>query len=114
MARLAFIVLGHPEPGGSKRSVAIPGGGHKIIDANKKVMPWRDSVASAAQAAMTDAGLDMYRGPLAVQFDFYVRRPLSHYGTGRNSDEVKRSAPKRPATRPDVTKLIRAAEDAMT
>ena len=75
-------MLGHPEPGGRKRSVAIPGGGHKIIDANKKVMPWRDSVASAAQAAMTDAGLDMYRGPLAVQFDFDVRRPLSHYRTG--------------------------------
>ena len=107
-----FVVLGHPEPGGSKRAVGIPGGRAKVIDDNRKVMPWRVSVAAAAQTAMLDTPL--LTGPLCVAFTFYVQRPQGHFGTGRNAGTVKGSAPRRPVTRPDVTKLIRAVEDACT
>ena len=37
-----------------------------------------------------------------------------HYGTGRNADQVKASAPPHPTTKPDATKLVRAVEDALT
>ena len=108
--RVAFVVLGHPEPGGSKRSVG-PG---KIVDANKKVGPWRDSVAAAAALAMQEPAVPLMLGPLGVSFTFFVRRPLGHYRTGAHAGELKGSAPHRPVTRPDVTKLVRAVEDACT
>jgi crossover junction endodeoxyribonuclease RusA len=110
MTRVVFTVHGRPEPGGSKRSVG-PG---KIIDANKKVGPWRDSVAAAAILAMQEPAVPLMLGPLGVSFTFYVRRPQAHYRTGAHSGELKPSAPQRPVTRPDVTKLVRAVEDACT
>ena len=110
MTRVVFTVVGRPEPGGSKRSVG-PG---KIVDANKKVGPWRDSVAAAAILAMQDPAVPLLTGALGVGFTFYLRRPAGHYGTGRNADTLKPSAPRRPVTRPDVTKLVRAVEDACT
>jgi Holliday junction resolvase RusA-like endonuclease len=108
---VTFTVLGHPEPGGSKTAVRV-GDGVTVRDSNKKVMPWRACVAGAAKEAMGDA--EPMRGPLGAVFTFYVQRPQSHYGTGRNSGTVKVSAPGGPIVRPDVTKLVRAAEDAMT
>ena len=109
-----FTVLGHPEPGGSKRAVPIPGGGSKVIDANRKVRPWRDLVSSAAERAMFESRNGVLSGPLALALTFYAQRPKSHYGSGRNSAILKPSAPKRPTTRPDVTKLVRSVEDACT
>ena len=109
-SRLVFVVLGHPEPGGSKRSVG-PG---KIVDANKKVGPWRDVVAHTALVAMRERSVPLFTGPLGVAFTFYLRRPPGHYGQGSRSEVLRPAAPKRPVTRPDVTKLVRAVEDACT
>lgn len=106
-----FTVLGHPEPGGSKRGIPI--GDHvQVVDANKKVMPWRALVAGAAQEAMHEA--EPMRGALGLVVTFYLQRPQGHYGTGRNAGTVKAQAPRAPTVRPDVTKLIRAVEDACT
>lgn len=49
-------------------------------------------------------------GPLALVVDFYVPRPKAHIG----AKGVKPSAPHYPTTRPDITKLLRAVEDAMS
>lgn len=111
---VTFTVLGHPEPGGSKRGVPVPGGGVRVLDANRKVMPWRALVAAAAQEAMSEVTSGLLTGPVAVAFTFYRQRPAGHYGTGGNSDRVRPAAPLRPVSRPDVTKLVRAAEDALT
>ena len=111
---VTFTVIGHPEPGGSKRAVPLKGekGGARVVDANRKVMPWRSLVAGAAQEAMQ--GTEPMRGALGLVVTFYVQRPRGHYGTGRNAGTVKQSAPRAPTVRPDVTKLIRAVEDACT
>ena len=107
---LNFTVLGHPQPGGSKRAVPIPGGKVRVIDANRKVRPWRDSVAAAAQEAMGDR--EPLAGPLALGLTFYIQRPQGHYT--KVAQKISRSAPRRPVTRPDLTKYIRAVEDACT
>ena len=81
MARMSvtFTVLGKPQPGGSKRAVPIPGGMVRVIDANRKVRPWRDSVAHAAQEAMKEGGHELLTGPLALGLTFYIARPQGHY-----------------------------------
>jgi Holliday junction resolvase RusA-like endonuclease len=105
-----FTVLGRPQPGGSKRAVPVPGGKIRVIDANRKVKPWRDSVAAAAQEAMGDK--EPLTGPLGLGLTFFIQRPQSHYT--KVSERISRGAPRRPITRPDLTKYIRAVEDACT
>jgi Holliday junction resolvase RusA-like endonuclease len=45
--------------------------------------------------------------------EFHFLRPRSHYRTGRNAALLRGDAPAYPAGRPDLTKLVRAAEDAL-
>lgn len=47
--------------------------------------------------------------PIAVALAFYLPRPKSHYGTGRNSERVKDSAPVFP--RPDIDNFVKGALD---
>ena len=110
MDRVRFTVLGKPQPGGSKRAVPIPGGKVRVIDANKKVMPWRDSVAAAARVAMGQG--EPMTGALALGLTFYIMRPQGHYT--KATHRLVRRAPARPVTRPDLTKYVRAVEDACT
>ncbi len=49
-----------------------------------------------------------------MTFWFFVTRPREHYGSGKNANILKPSAPSHPTGRPDVTKLIRSTEDALT
>lgn len=96
---LAFycVAYGTPAPAGSKRHV----GGGRIIETNANVKPWREAVKHAALAVKPATPLD---GPLKVEFVFTLRKPAS--------------APKRrrtwPVRKPDVSKLARATEDALT
>jgi Holliday junction resolvase RusA-like endonuclease len=117
---LTFTVDADPVPQGSKvRS------GPGIRDANAKVLaPWRDSVTAAAMAAVAkDSTRGEYRpaelplvpeGPVALALTFVMRRPLGHYGTGRNARKLKPRAPWYSAVRPDVDKLTRAVMDSLT
>lgn len=124
---LQITVYGRPEPAGSKRAFVNPKTRRAIVtDANSKAKPWKQEVAGAAVAAIEEreingalvpGRLQAIRGgeaPVRLQVEFYLRRPVGHYGTGRNTGTLKRSAPTYPATRPDATKLLRAVEDALT
>lgn len=111
---LAFTVLGHPMPGGSKKGFVHPHTKRVVIVEDSKNKPWRNAVAAAGLQARREAGFEITNRPLHVEFTFYRTRPLSHYGSGRNATNLKTSAPDYPTTRPDVLKLARAAEDALT
>lgn len=96
---LVIDVLGVPAPQGSKRHV----GRGILVESSRKVGPWRDSVALAAHAAMLECGFAALSGPLRLEIVFRMYRP--------------RSAPKsrlRPFQRPDLSKLVRSTEDALT
>jgi Holliday junction resolvase RusA-like endonuclease len=109
---IAFFVPGKPQPAGSKRAFRNPHTGHiNVVDANKNAGAYKQQVAEAALA--------MYRGPLLtvplqMQIDFYVQRPKSHYRTGGNAHLLRDSAPRVPTTKPDLLKLARGIEDALT
>lgn len=104
---LTFTVHGTPQPAGSKRAF-FRGGRAVVVDANKKTRPWKDQVAQIAGEAMT--GRPLMRGPLWVILRFYVRRPKGHFG----KKGLLSSAPAHPTTRPDVLKLARGVEDALS
>lgn len=110
---VAFTVLGKAEPAGSKRAFRHSKTGRVMVtDANANAKPWQSVVAAAGHEAM--AGRPLFDGPLTVSFDFWQPRPKGHYGTGRNQGAVRASAPRHPTGRPDLLKLARAVEDALT
>lgn len=84
----------------------------QLVESNaKKLRPWRAKVSSDADEQYDGEALT---GPLDVLIVFVVKRPKGHYGTGRNADLLKDSAPVYPEVRPDLGKLCRAIEDSLT
>jgi len=116
MSEVEFTVYGHPLTAGSKRAFAIRRDGRftgrvAVTDDSTRTKSWQ---AAVAQAAIEAHDGDCLRGPLRLAVAFYFHRPRSHFGTGRNATRVRESAPARPAVRPDLLKLTRAIEDALT
>lgn len=120
MAEIEFVVYGRPAPQGSKQAFAIYKGrkGAKVftgrvaqVEMSKYVKPWRESVAAAALALDI---LEPLEGPLVASMVFSIARPKSHYRTGRNAHLLRDSAPVAPACTPDLSKICRATEDALT
>ena len=96
--RYEFVIYGSPAPQGSKRHL----GNGVMVESCKRVKPWRESVKYCAiQVRGTNAPLD---GPLRCTMVFTLPKP--------------RSAPKRrrtwPDKKPDLSKLVRSTEDALT
>ena len=116
MNQIYFTVFGTPKPAGSKTAFAIKRGGvytgrTVVMDACKKTKGWQAIVKAEAKK---HAPATPFVGPIKVRFNFYLPRPKSHHGTGKNSKFVKVSAPDWHIGRPDLLKLARAVEDAMT
>lgn len=113
MSELRFFVPGIPKTAGSKRAFINPKTGRPIItDDNRKGKDWRASVQHFAREGMQ--GRDPMTGALEVHFEFVMPRPKGHYGKGRHAGRLLDSAPRHPETRPDVLKMSRAVEDALT
>lgn len=120
---ITFTVYGHPATAGSKRAfiptrkggdmVTRPNGKPMVVitDDNMAGKAWRQDVRSAARSAYDG---ELLRGPLSVTLRFFRQRPKSHFGSGKNASVLKGSAPSHPTTKPDVLKLARAIEDALT
>jgi len=106
---IRFFAPGVAAPGGSKKSWAHPKTGRIVtVDDAKRNAPWRSVVALAGRQA--------YRGqpvtfPLGVRVVFWMPRPKSHFDA---KGRIKPSAASHHSTRPDASKLWRAAEDALT
>ena len=101
---LDITVYGAPAPQGSKKFVGVKAGRGIMIESSKAVKPWREAVKSAAMDAMRQAGAVRLVGALSVEMIFTLPKP--------------KSAPKRsrswPDRKPDLSKLVRSTEDALT
>lgn len=93
MQSLLFRINGQPAPQGSKRHV----GNGRMIEASKKVGPWREAVKEAVSLL----SFTPFDGPIAIDISFYVQKPKT----------VKREKPTVP---PDLDKLVRGLFDALT
>jgi crossover junction endodeoxyribonuclease RusA len=97
-------VIGIPAPQGSKRHV----GGGRMVESSKKVKPWRKAVST--EALNHTFGAWPY---VAVFATFRLKRPKSHYRTGRFADQLRPDAPRYPAKYPDIDKLYRSTLDGL-
>ena len=109
MTGITMNVHGIPAPQGSKRHV----GNGVMIESSAKVKPWREAVKAMAIDVKGDDWQPL-NGPVQLEVTFYFPRPQSHYGTGRNATTLKASAPVHHSSVPDLSKLIRSTEDALT
>jgi crossover junction endodeoxyribonuclease RusA len=109
---ISFFVPGTPAPGGSKRAFFNRKTGKAmVVDACAQNKPWRSDVKAFAQEAHKNG--PPLQGALKLSIVFFMARPKGHFGTGRNSDKLKDSAPQYPTGKPDSTKLTRSCEDAL-
>ena len=109
-----FRVVGTPRPGGSKKGFFNKALGRvMIVDACKGNKTWRQDVKQAAILAV-EPGAPLLDGCLMLDVTFYLQRPQSHYGSGKNASQIKDSATPFPNVMPDLTKLVRSTEDALT
>lgn len=114
MELIHFFVPGKPACAGSKKAFINPRT-HKIVVAHddERTMPWRTNVQGHALLAMRDCKR-IDSGPIQLAIVFLLERPKSHFGTGGNANKLKESAPRFVVTKPDLTKIVRAIEDALT
>lgn len=103
MSKIVIVVHGTPAPQGSKKFLGLAKSGRGILgESSKKVKPWRQDVKAAALAVRGDtAPID---APVRVRMIFTMPKPVS-------APKRKRSYP---AKMPDLSKLARSTEDALT
>ena len=109
MKELEFRVVGLPAPQGSKTLTRYGG----LMESSKKVKPWRQDIIHAALEAYSGKPFDE---PVCVSVEFIFPRPKGHYGTGRNSQKLKDSAPRycTSKTNGDIDKVVRSTLDALS
>jgi Holliday junction resolvase RusA-like endonuclease len=119
---LTLTVYGKPVPTQNKRPMPVrKGKDRKPTGAFTMVSGARDK--GAGERSWRQAIIDEFRarypgwvpltGPLALEVTFFLARPASHYGTGRNAGRVRDSAPALPEVAPDWDKLARGLGDAL-
>lgn len=106
-----FFVAGTPKPQGSKRAFVNrrTGRAQMVESAGEPLKDWRGIVDLVA----IEHGPPV-SGPVEVTLTFYLTRPKSHYGTGRNAGTLKPKAPKEHIQKPDIDKLTRAVLDSLS
>lgn len=83
-----------------------------LVESNaSKLRLWRQEITRAAANVY---GQDPVSGPVVASAWFWFSRPKKHWGTGRNETVLKSTAPAFMTRTPDISKLIRAVEDALT
>lgn len=109
--KMLIVVYGSPAPQGSKKFVGLAKSGRGILaESSKKVKPWRQDVKASAETAIdhwiraNESDWAPMDGPLRARVVFTIPKPAS--------------APKRkrtyPCRKPDLSKLLRSTEDALT
>lgn len=128
---ISFFVPGKPASAGSKRGFWNPKAQRKdgqcgkviMVPDDERSMPWRTNVQGHALQAMAEQQSlavlvahhgKIEQGPIHLEITFALTRPKSHYRTGQHEGELRESAPVFVTTKPDLTKIVRAIEDALT
>jgi len=108
---IAFTVYGEPKTAGSKRAFYKAGMKRAIVvDDNDKSRDWKEHVSSAARQNYQGP---LLTGPLKVSLRFYRVRPKGHFNGRGEMNKAGRDSIG-PTTKPDVLKLARAVEDALS
>lgn len=106
---LKFFIPGEPKPQGRPRAMSMG----KFTKVYSPTTEWKEAVKF--HAAKQRETCDMVDEAMMVTLRFYLTRPKSHWGTGRNAGTVKPSAPEDAVGSRcgDVDNLAKAVLDAM-
>jgi Holliday junction resolvase RusA-like endonuclease len=100
---ISFVVYGTPCPQGSMKAFIVRGRAQVTSD-NKKLKPYRQEVAGAAQVEAQKSGFFAAKHvPVLASYVFYFERPPS----------IPRKRTRHVVT-PDLDKLVRSTTDALT
>ena len=104
-------VYGPPQTMGSKRGFIV---GKRVVITDTKgktLKTFQESMREAMRECKPDVP---HTGPMAYDLEIVLRRPKSHYRTGKNSGELRADAPYYCTTKPDKDKVERAVFDCGT
>lgn len=109
-----FVVTVHGQPHGQGSKKMVPGG-RFISDNDKRLRPWRQTLAHAIDLALAGLPRPLHgrNVPVFAEVTFTFARPGSHFGTGRNAGILKDSAPAHFTGTPDIDKALRAVLDSL-
>lgn len=100
---LTFFIAGTPIPQGSKTAIRH-GRRARLIEANKKLKPWRNTLQTALAAQAAGRRIP---GPFTIYLDFRFDPPQRPRYRDHNGAGIH-------AVKPDVDKLTRAVLDSLT
>jgi Holliday junction resolvase RusA-like endonuclease len=107
---ISFFVPGHPACAGSKKYVRR-GDKIQLVDDCSRNRGWRQAVRFYASQAYP---FDLLIEPVVIGLEFVFIRPGTHYLKRKSGTVLRSDAPPFPDVTPDLTKLVRAVEDALT
>ena len=99
-----LVVYGTPAPQGSKRFMGLKGGKGILVESSKAVKPWREAVKSAGIDHWRGAHFAPLQGAVEVEMTFTLQKPKS-------APKTRQTFPDR---KPDLSKLVRSTEDALS
>lgn len=114
---LRIFIPGTCKPKGSTRSFKHAKTGNVVtLGATKETKSWQARIEAIAAQQARDLSLVPSGDAIALRLCFVFARPASHFGTGKNSELLKPSAPLFPTSRScgDIDKLERTVLDALT
>lgn len=106
MNDLEFFIPGLPKPQGRPRAFSRG----KFIKVYSPQTEWRCNCTKMSADLLALYG--QFNEAICVSIEYYFQRPSSHYGTGKNRDQLKKSAPKYHIKKPDNDNLNKAVLDA--
>lgn len=96
-----FEILGNPKALKRHRTYQTKAGKYIQYD------PSKSDKADLIVAILNKAPPEPLRGPISLDIKFYMKRPKSHYRTGKYSGVLKKSSPTLHCKKPDIDNLIK-------
>jgi len=107
-AVIEFVVYGRPAPQGSKVASRAKDGRLYVREASPRLRDWRHEIARTAREQVEV--VEPLTRSVCLKLAFEFPRPRSHF---TRKGALRKGAPPFPS-RPDLSKLVRAVEDALT
>lgn len=111
MSSATFTIPGIPRPQGSLRIVTSRSTGRAFAKNSDTTSAHRNHVVACVSGAWAEQ--PPITGAVEVVLLFVLPRPAGHWGTGRNSETLKPSAPVAHTQPADADKLARLVNDAL-
>ena len=109
-----------PERKEGKMIIAIPGkpvskARPRFVRRGEGVITFNPQVTEEGKWLLIAKGqvTETMTGPVRVSCEFAFERPKSHFGTGRNAEQLKKSAPIYHTQKPDIDNLVKFVNDCL-